>query len=74
MGGVEIWLLELMKLWAKSGHKVRTDLLLTGGEPDLLDDAARSLGVTPGWYDGTTEPMSLEARRASKSPTRWAGA
>lgn len=45
MGGVETWLLELLRIWAKTGYGVRADLLLTGGVPDLLDDEARSHGA-----------------------------
>ena len=35
---------------------------------------ARSVGVTPGWYDGTTSPNACDARPARKSPTVWQGA
>lgn len=45
MGGVETWLLELLRIWAKRSTGVQTDLLLTGGVPDLLDDEAHSLGA-----------------------------
>ena len=40
----------------------------------FVPGAARSVGSTPGWYDGSTLPNAVEARPARKSPTRWPGA
>ena len=34
----------------------------------------RSVGVTPGLYDGSTEPSAVDGRPAMKSPTSWPGA
>jgi glycosyltransferase involved in cell wall biosynthesis len=44
MGGAETWLMELLRLWAKTGA-VRMDFLATSGNPGIFDDEARQLGA-----------------------------
>ena len=44
MGGVETWLMELLKYWQKTGG-VEMDLLLTSGNRGIFDDEARKLGA-----------------------------
>jgi glycosyltransferase involved in cell wall biosynthesis len=44
MGGAETWLMELLRLWSKSGE-VQMDFLLTGGERGIFDDEASKLGA-----------------------------
>lgn len=43
MGGVETWLLELLRYWSNTGS-VNMHFLLTGGRPGLLDEEVRGLG------------------------------
>jgi glycosyltransferase involved in cell wall biosynthesis len=44
MGGAETWLMEVLRLWAKTGAG-RMDFLATSGEPGLFDEEARGLGA-----------------------------
>lgn len=44
MGGAETWLMELLRLWSKSGA-VEMDFLLTSGQRGLFDDEATKLGA-----------------------------
>jgi len=44
MGGAETWLIEVLRLWSKSGAG-RTDFLITGGKRGIFDDEARQLGA-----------------------------
>jgi len=44
MGGAETWLMELLRLWSKSG-KVQMDFLLTSGNRGIFDDEAAALGA-----------------------------
>lgn len=44
MGGAETWLMELLRLWSKSGD-VRMDFLMTGGEREIFDEEALRLGA-----------------------------
>jgi glycosyltransferase EpsF len=43
VGGAETWLMELLRLWSKTG-KGRIDFLATSGNHDIFDDEARQLG------------------------------
>ena len=45
MGGAETWLMEVLRLWSKSGV-CRIDFLATSGNPGIFDDEARQLGRT----------------------------
>jgi len=44
MGGVETWLMEVLRLWSKDGS-AHMDFLATSGKRDLFDDEAGSLGA-----------------------------
>lgn len=44
MGGAETWLMELLRLWSKTGT-VRMDFLATSGNRGIFDDEARQLGA-----------------------------
>jgi len=44
MGGAETWLMELLRLWSKTGV-VQMDFLLTSGNPGIFDEEARRLGA-----------------------------
>lgn len=44
MGGAETWLMEVLRLWSRTGAG-RMDFLLTGGKRDLFDDEASRLGA-----------------------------
>lgn len=44
MGGAETWLMELLRLWSRTGS-VQSDFLLTGGKQELFDQEARGLGA-----------------------------
>jgi glycosyltransferase EpsF len=44
MGGAETWLMELLRMWAKTGA-VRMDFLATSGNRGIFDDEARGLGA-----------------------------
>ena len=44
MGGAETWLMEVLRLWSKSGV-ARMDFLFTSGNPGVFDDEARQLGA-----------------------------
>lgn len=44
MGGVETWLMALLKHWGATGA-VQMDLLLTGREPGILEEQAITLGA-----------------------------
>jgi glycosyltransferase involved in cell wall biosynthesis len=44
MGGVETWLMEVLRLWSRDGLG-RMDFLLTSGKPGVFDDEARDLGA-----------------------------
>ncbi|MCX6907903.1 MAG: hypothetical protein NTY01_07665 [Verrucomicrobia bacterium] len=46
MGGAETWLMELLRLWSKSG-KVQMDFLLTSGNRGIFDDEAAALRLAP---------------------------
>jgi glycosyltransferase EpsF len=46
MGGVETWLLGLLRYWRRKGFQSpQIDFLAVGGERDLLDDEATALGA-----------------------------
>jgi glycosyltransferase EpsF len=49
MGGVETWLIQLLRLWSKQ-NVVKMDFLLTGGEPSLFDREVRDLGANLYYY------------------------
>ena len=44
MGGAETWLMEVLRLWSKTGS-VQMDFLLTSGNKGIFDDEAASLGA-----------------------------
>jgi glycosyltransferase involved in cell wall biosynthesis len=44
MGGAETWLMEVLRLWSKSGVG-RIDFLATSGNPGIFDEEARRLGA-----------------------------
>jgi glycosyltransferase EpsF len=44
MGGAETWLMELLRLWSKTGC-CRMDFLATSGNPGIFDEEARQLGA-----------------------------
>jgi glycosyltransferase involved in cell wall biosynthesis len=44
MGGAETWMMELLRLWARTGE-VTVDFLLTSGNRGLFDDEAQRLGA-----------------------------
>jgi glycosyltransferase EpsF len=44
MGGAETWLMEVLRLWSKTGE-CHIDFLATSGNPGLFDDEARLLGA-----------------------------
>jgi len=44
MGGAETWLMELLRMWSRTGS-VQTDFLLTGGKAELFDVDALALGA-----------------------------
>lgn len=44
MGGAETWLMEVLRLWARTGEGTM-DFLLTGGHRGIFDDEASSLGA-----------------------------
>lgn len=44
MGGAETWLMEVLRLWSKSGE-ARMDFLVTSGNRGIFDDEAVSLGA-----------------------------
>jgi hypothetical protein len=44
MGGVETWLMELLKYRRKAGE-IQMDMLLTSGSQGIFDDKARKLGA-----------------------------
>ena len=44
VGGAETWLMELLRLWSKTG-KGRIDFLATSGNRDIFDDEAQQLGA-----------------------------
>jgi glycosyltransferase involved in cell wall biosynthesis len=44
MGGAETWLIEALRLWARSGE-VRSDFLMTSGNRGIFDDEAAALGA-----------------------------
>jgi glycosyltransferase EpsF len=44
VGGAETWLMELLRLWSKTG-KGLIDFLATSGHGDVFDDEARQLGA-----------------------------
>jgi glycosyltransferase involved in cell wall biosynthesis len=44
MGGAETWLMEVLRVWAKSGVG-RIDFLATSGAPGIFDKEARQLGA-----------------------------
>lgn len=45
MGGAETWLMEVLRLWKKSGC-AQMDFLLTSGNKGIFDDEAKALGAT----------------------------
>ena len=45
MGGAETWLMEVLRLWSRTGEG-RMDFLLTSGSRGLFDEEARQLGAT----------------------------
>jgi glycosyltransferase involved in cell wall biosynthesis len=44
MGGAETWLMEVLRLWSKSGVG-KIDFLATSGNPGIFDEEARQLGA-----------------------------
>lgn len=44
MGGAETWLMEVLRLWSKSGVG-RIEFLATSGNPGIFDEEARRLGA-----------------------------
>ena len=44
MGGAETWLMEVLRLWSKSGVG-QIDFLATSGNPGIFDEEARRLGA-----------------------------
>jgi hypothetical protein len=44
MGGAETWLMEVLRLWSKTGA-ASMDFLLTGGRREIFDEEARCLGA-----------------------------
>lgn len=44
MGGAETWLMEVLRLWSKSGT-AQLDFLATSGNPGIFDEEARRLGA-----------------------------
>lgn len=44
MGGAETWLMEVLRLWSKTGE-VQIDFLATSGERGVFDDEAMTLGA-----------------------------
>ena len=44
MGGAETWLIEALRLWARSGD-IRPDFLMTSGNRGIFDDEAAALGA-----------------------------
>ena len=44
VGGAETWLMELLRLWSKTGNR-RIDFLATSGNRGVFDDEARQLGA-----------------------------
>lgn len=45
VGGAETWLMEVLRLWAKTGSG-EMDFLLTSGKPDFFDAEAAGLGAS----------------------------
>jgi glycosyltransferase EpsF len=44
MGGAETWLMEVLRLWSKTGA-CKIDFVATSGNPGIFDDEARQLGA-----------------------------
>src|SRR5215469_16749283 len=44
MGGAETWLMEVLRLWSKTGIG-KIDFLATSGNPGIFDDEAQQLGA-----------------------------
>src|ERR1700751_4931968 len=44
MGGAETWLMEVLRLWSRTGAG-KMDFLATSGNPGIFDDEARRLGA-----------------------------
>lgn len=44
MGGAETWLIEALRVWARSGE-VQSDFLMTSGNRGIFDDEAAALGA-----------------------------
>ena len=44
MGGAETWLMEVLRLWSKTGA-CQIDFVATSGNPGIFDDEARQLGA-----------------------------
>jgi len=44
MGGAETWLMEVLRLWSKTGAG-QIDFVATSGNPGIFDDEARQLGA-----------------------------
>ena len=44
MGGAETWLMDMLRLWSRSGD-VQMDFLITSGNRGIFDDEARELGA-----------------------------
>src|SRR5690349_12539221 len=44
MGGAETWLMSVLRCWTATGA-VKMDFLLTGKEPGVYDNEAKSLGA-----------------------------
>lgn len=44
MGGAETWLMEVLRLWSKSGA-CQMDFLATSGNPGIFDEESRQLGA-----------------------------
>jgi len=45
MGGAETWLMEVLRLWKKSG-RAQMDFLLTSGNKGIFDEEAKALGAS----------------------------
>jgi glycosyltransferase EpsF len=62
MGGAETWLMELLRLWSRTGA-VQMDFLLTSGNRGLFDDEARRLGAKLHYVEYGQSSIAAFARR-----------
>lgn len=68
MGGAETWLMEVLRLWSKSGRG-QMDFLLTSGNQGIFDEEAASLGAKlhySKYGKQTLLPFTREFRRILK--------